>query len=201
MKAKVTKVEKVVLPELNDEFVKKVTKDKIISLEEFRKGVRADLESYWKEKNRRSLINAIVSEIIRIHEFQVPESLTRSVLENLLEEIKGQYPNKQLPADFDVEKFFEENRAYAVFQAKWALLREEIIKAESLSIDEAALVALAEQEAPKIGIDKERLIAYYKSSDQVKDRLAGDKLIDLLISSTKIKEVDDKTLPSQLVKG
>lgn len=201
MKAKVTKVEKVVLPELSDEFVKKVTKDKITSLDEFRKGIREDLESYWKEKNRRSLVNSIVSEIIRLHEFQVPESLIRSVLENLLEEIKGQQPKKQLPADFDIEKFFQENRPYAIFQAKWALLREEIVKAENLSVDEAALVTLAEREAAKIGIDKERLITYYKSSDQVKDRLVGDKLIDLLISSTTVKEVDDKTLPNQLVKG
>ena len=201
MKAKVTKVEKVVLPELSDEFVKKVTKEKITSLDEFRKGIREDLESYWKEKNRRSLVNSIVSEIIRLHEFQVPESLIRSVLENLLEEIKGQQPKKQLPADFDVEKFFQENRPYAIFQAKWALLREEIVKAENLSVDEAALVTLAEREAAKIGIDKERLITYYKSSDQVKDRLVGDKLIDLLISSTTVKEVDDKTLPNQLVKG
>jgi trigger factor len=201
MKAKVTKVEKVVLPELNDEFVKKVTKDKITSLDEFRKGIREDVESYWKEKNRRSLINSIVGEIIRLHEFQVPESLIRSVMENLLEEIKGQQPKKQLPADFDIEKFFQENRPYAIFQAKWALLREEIVKAENLSVDEAALVALAEREAAKIGIDKERLITYYKSSDQVKDRLVGDKLIDLLISSTTVKEVDDRTLPNQLVKG
>ncbi|MCX6134754.1 MAG: trigger factor [Ignavibacteriales bacterium] len=201
MKAKVTKVEKVVLPELDDAFVKTITKEKVASLEEFRKGIREDLENYWKEKNRRSLVNAVVSEIIRVHEFQVPESLIRSVLENLLEEIKGQYPNKQLPADFDVEKFFHENRAYAIFQAKWALLREEIVKAENLTIDDAALVELAEREAPKIGIDKERLIAYYKSSEQIRDRLVGDKLLDLLISSTKIKEVDDKTLPSQLVKG
>jgi FKBP-type peptidyl-prolyl cis-trans isomerase (trigger factor) len=100
-----------------------------------------------------------------------------------------------------VEKFYEENRAYAIFQAKWALLREEIVKAENLTVDDAALVAMAEREAPKIGIDKERLITYYKSSDQIKDRLVGDKLIDLLISNTKIKEVDDKSLPNQLVKG
>lgn len=201
MKAKVTKVEKVMLPGLDDEFVKKVTKDKIATVDEFRKGIQEDLENYWKEKNRRSRINAIVTEIIRLHEFQVPESLTRNVLENLVEEIKGQYPNKQLPADFDVEKFHEENRAYAIFQAKWALLREEIVKAENLSVDDAALVALAEREAPKIGIDKERLITYYKSSDQIKDRLVGDKLLDLLISSSTIKEVDDKSLPDQLVKG
>jgi trigger factor len=191
----------VVLPELDDEFVKKVTKDKVSSIADFRKDIRKDLESYWKEKNRRSLINSIVSELIRLHEFEVPESLIRSVLDNLLEEIKGQYPNKQLPADFDVEKFFQENRAYAIFQAKWALLREEIIQAENLSVEENALVALAEREAPKIGIDKERLIAYYKTSDQVKDRFVGDKLIDLLISNSKIKEVDDKMLSNQLVKG
>jgi trigger factor len=201
MKANVTKVERVVLPQLDDEFIKKITKDKISSVDQFRKSVREDLESYWKEKNRRGLINSIVGEIIRIHEFMVPESLTRSVLENLLEEVKGQYPNKQLPADFDTGKFFEQNRAYAIFQAKWALLREEIIKAEKLEVDESALVALAEQEAPKIGIDKERLITYYKSSDQIKDRLAGDKLLDLLIGSTKVKEVDDTTLSNQLVKG
>ncbi len=201
MKANVTRVEKVVLPELNDEFIKKVTKEKIATVDEFRKSVRQDLESYWKEKNHRTLINSIVNELLRLHDFQVPETLTRSVLERLLEEVKAQHPNKQLPPDFDTQKFYEQNRAYAIYQAKWALLREEIIKAENLEVDESALVALAEREAPKIGIDKERLIAYYKSSDQIKDRLVGDKLLELLISSTKIKEVDDKSLPNQLVKG
>lgn len=201
LKAKVTKVEKVMLPELNDEFVKKITKDKVTTVEEFRKSIREDLEAYWKEKNRRSRINAIVGEIIRLHEFQVPESLIRGVLKSLLEEIENQYPNKQLPADFDVEKFQQDNRAYAIYQAKWALLREEIIKAENLTVDDAALAVLAEREAPKIGIDKERLITYYKSSEQIKDRLIGDKLMDLLMSSAKIKEVDDTTLSNILVKG
>jgi FKBP-type peptidyl-prolyl cis-trans isomerase (trigger factor) len=189
------------LPELNDEFAKKVTKEKITSVEEFRKSIRRDLEEYWREKNRRTLVNAIVGEIIRLHEFQVPESLTRSVLNGLLEEIRNQYPKKQLPADFDVEKFNQSNRAYAIFQAKWALLREEIIKAENLTLDDATLTALAEKEAPKIGIDKERLITYYKTSDQIKDRLVGDKLMELLINSAKIKEVDDATLSNRLVKG
>jgi trigger factor len=201
LKAKVTKVEKVIIPDLTDDFVKKVTKDKIGSVEDFRKSVREDLESYWKEKNRRNKINAVVGEIVRLHEFQIPESLIRGVLNSLLEEIKNQSPKKQLPDDFDTEKFFEENRAYAIFQAKWALLREEIIKAENLTVDDHALEALAEREAPKIGIDKERLITYYKSSEQVRDRLLSDKLMDLLIGSTKVKEIDDKTLSNKLVKG
>jgi len=196
----VTKVEKLRLPELNDEFVKKVTKEKIGTVEEFRKSLREDIENYWKEKNRRSKINAVTAEIIRIHEFEVPESLIRSVLDGLLEEIKHQYPNKQLPTDFDIEKFYQENRAYAIYQSKWALLRKEIIRAEQLEVDEATLVELAEREAPKIGIDKERLITYYKSSDQIKDRLVGDKLIELLLTSSTIKEIDDTTLP-EIEKG
>lgn len=201
VKLTVTNVQKVILPELTDEFVKKVTKEKIVSVEDFRKGLREDLESYWKEKNRRSRINAIIAEIIRLHEFEVPESLVRSVIDGLLEEIKNQSSNKQLPQDFDFEKFYQENREYALYQSRWALLREEIVRAEHVEADEATLVALAEREAPKIGIDKERLITYYKSSDQVKDRLVSDKLMDLLISSSTIEEVDDATVQDSFAKG
>ena len=201
IKATVSRVEKIISPELDDDFVKKVSKDKITTVEEFRKSLREDLEQYWREKNRRQMINAIVSEIIRLHEFQVPESLIRTVIDGLREEIRNQQPNKELPHDFDIEKFYQENRAYAIFQSKWALLREEIIKAENLTVDESALIALAEREAPKIGIDKERLITYYKSSDQVKDRLLGDTLMSLLMTSTSVKEIDDRTLPNTLSKG
>ena len=190
-----------ILPELNDELVKKVTKDKIANVDEFRKSLREDLDSYWKEKNRRSHINAIIAEIIRLHEFEVPESLVRSVIEGLVEEIKNQSQNKQLPQNFDFEKFYQENREYALYQSRWALLREEIVKAENFEVDEPTLVALAEREAPKIGIDKERLITYYKSSEQVKDRLVSDKLIDLLISSSTIEDVDDTTVQDSLLKG
>lgn len=189
---KVAKVEKVKLPEFTDEFVKTITKGKIGTLEEFRKGLRKDLISYWTEKSRRATVNALVAELIRRHDFAVPESLTRSILQSLLEEIKGQSQNKQLPADFDKEQFFQENRAYAIYQAKWALLREEIIKAEKVAVEEKDLMELAERESAKIGIDKERLVAYYKSSDQIQDRMIGDKLIDFLIKNAKIKEVEKK---------
>jgi trigger factor len=189
---KVKKIERVVLPELNDEFAAKVTKEKIPTMDEFQKSIRDDLIHYWGERSRRQVVNAIAGEIIRRHDFVVPESLVRGVLNGLVEEIKNQYSNKRLPDDFDHEKFFQENRAYAIYQAKWALLREEIIRAENLTVDDKELAKLAEQESSKIGIDKERLLDYYKNSDQVKDRLIGDKLISFLMSHATIKEVEDK---------
>jgi len=188
---KVTKIEKVVLPQLDDQFVAKITKEKVKSVAEFRKGIEVDLVAYWKERERRQVLNAVTENILKNHEFQVPESLVNGVLEGLLEEMKNEYPDKKLPSNFDVKKFYEQNRAYAEAQAKWALLREEIIKKENIAADENDLVKLAEQEAGKIGIDKERLISYYKTSDQVKDRIVGTKLLDFLLQSAKVKELPD----------
>jgi trigger factor len=187
---KVSSIEKVVLPEMDDAFAMSVSNGKIGTLAELRESIRKDLMEYWNQRSQRQVLNAIAAEIIRRHEFEVPESLIRSVLEGLLEEIKNQNPGKRLPDDFDVEKFYQENRAYAIYQSKWALLREEIIRAENIGVEEDELLKLAEEESAKIGIDKERLLSYYRNSEQVKDRLAGDKLIAFLINHAKIREVE-----------
>jgi trigger factor len=188
----VTKIQKVTLSPLDNAFVAKVTKDKFTTVDSLRAGIREDIIAYWKEKTERQVINSITSEIIRLHEFQVPESLIHSVLEGLLEEMKNEYPNKRLPDEFNIEKFNEENRAYAIYQAKWALLREELIKVENITVSDGELEKLAEMESAKIKIPKDRLISYYKSSEQIKDRLIGDKLLKILVESAKIKEVPEK---------
>ncbi len=192
----VKKIERVVLPPLDDAFVAKITKEKVMTVDAFREQLRKDLAAYWEEKDRRRLVNDLVAEILRTHEFAVPESLVRSVLDGLLEDVRNQYPKRQLPEDFDEEKFYQENRAYAIFQAKWALLREEILKAEGITVSEDDLTALAEREAAKLGIDRERLVKYYQSSDQIKDRLLGDKLLDFLLKSANIKEVVKDDVPA-----
>jgi trigger factor len=189
----VKKIDKVVLPELNDGFVQTITKEKIKTVAELRESVRKDLVEYWNDRSRRQVVNGIVAEIIRRHDFQVPDSLVRTVLEGLLEDIKNQSRDKKLPENFDVEKFAQENRAYAVYQSKWALLREEIITAEGMTVEEEELEKLAESEYAKMGIEKERLKNYYRNSEQVKDRLLGEKLIAFLIKHANIKEIPATT--------
>ncbi len=154
----VKKVERVVLPDLDDAFVQKVTKDKFKTLEELRASIHADVIAYWETRSERQVLNALTAEIIRRHDFQVPDSLVRSVLDGLLEDMKQEYPNKRLPDDFDEQKFREENQAYALYQAKWALLREEILQAEKLTVDDADYERLANEESSRLKIDKDRLI-------------------------------------------
>jgi trigger factor len=188
----VKKVEKVILAPLDDALIIKVTKNKFTTVDALRTSIQENLTTYWKEKTDRQVINSVTAEILRRHEFQVPESLIRSVLDGLLEEVKNEYPTKRLPDEFNIEKFNEENRAYAIYQAKWALLREELIKAENITASDEDLAKLAEEESAKIKIPKERLIDYYKTSEQIKDRLIGDKLLKILVDSAKIKENPEK---------
>jgi trigger factor len=188
---RVTNVEHVLLPALDDDFVTRITKERFKTVADLRANMMNDVHEYWKAKADRQVLNELIAEMLKRHEFEVPEALVRSVLDGLKEEMKQEQPGKRLPADFDDARFVEQNRAYAVAQSKWALLREELIAAEKLTVEDTDLEAIAEQESERIKIDKDRLIAFYKTSDQVKDRVLGDKLIKLLVQAASITEAPD----------
>ncbi|MBI1808084.1 MAG: trigger factor [Ignavibacteria bacterium] len=184
----VKKVEKVLLPELNDEFIKNITKEKATSVDEFLKQLRDDLETYWKERTDRKLTDTLIGEIVHRHEVTVPDSLVKGMLESLFEEVKNRYPNKKLPPDFSEEKFRETNKGYATFQARWYLIRECIINTEGITVDDKEIEHLAEIDAPKMGIDKERLLQFYRTSGTVKDRILSDKLMTFLLENQVVTE-------------
>ncbi len=184
----VKKIEKVALPELNGEFVTKLTKGKVETPDSFRTNLREDLQRYWEDRSDRVVADVIINEIVRRHDFTVPEVLVKGVLDSLLEEYRNRMPAKKLPSDFDEKEFREKNRPYAVFQAKWYIIRERIIGAEKIEASEADFDALAALESEKLGIDRERLIGFYKTSDAVKNKIVSDKLLAFLKSKAHITE-------------
>lgn len=185
---KVKKVEKVNLPELNDEFVSKITKGRVTAVEQFRENVRRDLVEFWKEESQRRLNEAIVGEIIRRHDFTVPEGLIKFFLDSFVEDIRERQPSKKLAADFNEEEFRKENRVYAISQAKWLLLKDKIIETEHIAVTDEDLEQLAEEESKKIGVEKARLLNYYKTSKTANSRLLSEKLMNFLKDHAVIEE-------------
>lgn len=184
----VKKIEKANLPEFNDEFVKKVTKEKVGTVTEFEQKLREDLDQYWNDRTARRLEDAVIREIVQRHPMTVPESLVKGIQDSLIEDLKSRYPNKKLPAGFDEVKFRESNHAYAVFQAQWFLIRERIIEVEKITAEDADLQKQAETDAPNVGIDKERLFKFYQSSAQIKERIVSEKLIEFLKTHQSVTE-------------
>ena len=184
----VTKIEKVILPPFDEALVKKISGDKVSSTDEFLKSLRIDLTKYWEDRGERALSDAIAQELVRMHEFPVPESLVNSFLDAFVEDIKNRSKDKKLPPDFDEEKFRDESRAFATWQAKWMLLKEGIAEAENITVTDAELETLAAAEAERIGVGKDRLLEYYKNSSSTVERLLSDKVISFLKEHAKIKE-------------
>ncbi len=187
----VTKVEKVALPPLDETLVSKLTGGKTTSVDEFKTNLRADLERYWNEQSERKLTNDVIDEIVRIHDIPVPQSMVDAFLETFLEDIKARSRTRELPRDFNNEKFREENRTYAVWQAKWMLLKEQIAAAENITVTDDDITALAAAEAQRTGIDRERLLQYYRGSSSAAERILTDRVAALLRSTAKVTEKPD----------
>jgi trigger factor len=191
---RVKKIEKVELPEFDDEFVKKLTKEKVTTTTEFMQKLREDIDSYWKERSDNKVMDAIAAEIVKAHDFEVPESIIKGFQDSFVEDLKNRQPGKKLPRDFNEEEFRKHNRDYAVWHARWQIIRERIIEQEQLAVTDSDLEDIADAEAKKIGIEKERLIAYYKESKSGTERILSKKLNDMLVAKAKIsvKETEDQ---------
>jgi trigger factor len=184
----VTKVEKVFLPAFDEALVSKVTGGKVSSVDEFRTNLRGDLERYWADWSEHKLADAISAEIVKAHEFPVPESLVNTVMDSYIEDIKTRSRDRKLPKDFDETKFRHDSRELAVWQAKWLLLKERIAEVEGITAGEEDLAKAAAEEATRIGLPADRLLEYYRKSSSAKSQLLSRKIMSFLVAEAAVTE-------------
>lgn len=191
LQATVKKIEKIQLPEFDDAFIKKITKEKVATTAEFVDRLRKDLEDYWSQRSERKLLDTLAGEIIRRHDFPVPETLVNGIINRQVEDLKNRFANKSARdglKDFDEAKYRDDARPSAIWQAKWFLVREQIIEKEGLIIDDAELEKLAEEKAEQTSIEKEKLLDFFKKSEDTHRQLLSDKLMTFLKSWSIITE-------------
>ena len=195
----VKKIEKVDLPDFDDTLVKKITQEQVATKEQFLANLRNDIDGYWKDLAERSVHDALMDEIVKAHDVVVPETLVNLYLDSFVEDVKNRSRDKHLPKGFDETKFRNENKEYATYQAKWGLLREQIVEKEHLTVSNDEIEQLAATEAGKIGLTKEQLLKYYQSSSAATERLLSIKLMQLLKDHATISEkVVDEPAEAQL---
>ena len=90
-------IEKLQLPAFDEELVKKITRDKVSSPDEFKASMRADIERYWNERSEAKVADDIASEIVRTHEVTVPDAFTEALLDSFVEEVRERSRDKALP--------------------------------------------------------------------------------------------------------
>lgn len=176
-------IKKVVTPELSEELIKKVTKDKVSTEAELREEIKKDIQNYYDQQTEELTRSKLISEIIKSNEFTPPQTLVNNILEEYVKSEEEQAKKSNYP--FKKEEAKTRLLKSAETEVKWYLIKSEIQKSENIAVTDDDLKELAEKDSVKTGIPVEKLLNYYKTSNQT-EKIIDQKLFEFLKSNNKI---------------
>jgi len=158
----VNKVEEAQLPELNDDFAKKLgIKD--ASVENMQKEIKASMQQELDSRLNTKLKASVMDALINAHEFDVPKPLiddeSEAIKNNMLENLKQQGMQDQ-GLQLNASMFADQ----AIRRVKLGLIMSEIVKSEKIEADE-----------DRVKKKVEEIAAPYEQPQQVIDWYMGDK--------------------------
>jgi trigger factor len=158
----VNKVEEAQLPELNDDFAKKLgIKD--ASVENMHKEIKDSMQLELDGRLNTQMKTSVMDALISAHDFDVPKPLiadeSEAIKKNMLENLKQQGMQDQ-GMQIDASMFADQ----AIRRVKLGLIMSEIVQSEKIEVDE-------DRVKKKI----EEIAAPYEQPQQVIDWYNGDK--------------------------
>jgi len=181
------------LPELNDDFAKDVSDAK--TLDELKAKVREGLEHQRDHKKKELLNERALAELVRKHDFPVPESLVEHQMDVRLERVvrslaaQGVDP-RAVNVDWVTLRRRQEDRARDDVKAE--LIIDRIATAENIDVTEEDVTRELEHAASHSNESAEVLRARLTKQgtlDRMKAKLRSDKTLEWLEQNAKIKTV------------
>jgi trigger factor len=181
------------LPEMNDEFAKDVSES--ATLDELKTKVKEGLEHQRDHKHKELLHEKILAEIVKLHDFPVPESLVEHQMDVRLERVvrslaaQGVDP-RAVNVDWVTLRRRQEERAKDDVKAE--LIIDRIATVEYVDVTDAEVTHELEHMASHSGESAEAMRARLTKQgtlDRMKAKLRSDKTLDWLAQNAKIKTV------------
>jgi len=182
------------LPELGEEFAKKLGLESLAKLKEnVRKGLEAEVEEQQESDVRRQMVEHLLS----MAEFELPESLvqqeTRSIIYDVVRENSLRGATKE-----QLEEKKNEIYGFAAKSAKDRLrtsfILDAIAAAEKIKVDEAEVEERIQQMAQRSRTTPARLKAQLAEKGglgEVEEQILVGKTLDFLVDSAKVEVVTD----------
>ncbi|HLH75114.1 MAG TPA: trigger factor, partial [Chloroflexota bacterium] len=185
---KVHEVKEKHLPELNDEFAKKVQGGDTV--EELRENVRREIQNRLETEARALYEDALVDAVVSRSTIDLPDVMVQRQIDSLIEDLKADLARQRVSwSDYlqarrkTEEQIREDMRAPAEKTVKSYLVMREIAKRENLQVEpeevNAAINLTASQFGSARNIIRERL-STRDQRDRIEGRLFYRKVIDFL---------------------
>ncbi|MCK4864232.1 MAG: trigger factor [Gammaproteobacteria bacterium] len=187
----VNKVEEAQLPELNDDFAKKLgIKD--ASVENMQKEIKESMQQELDVRLNTQMKSSVMDALINAHDFDVPKPLiedeSEAIKKNMLENLKQQGMQDQ-GMQIDASMFADQ----AIRRVKLGLIMSEIAQSEKIEVDEGRVKKKIEEIAAPYE-QPQQVIDWYNGDNQrlaeVKALVTEEQIVDWAMEKAKV--VDKK---------
>jgi trigger factor len=178
------------LPELNDDFAKDVSD--ATTLDELNKKIREGLEHQRDHKQKDLLREKVLGEIVKLHDFPVPQSLVEHQMDVRLERVVRSLAQQGVDpraVNIDWVSLRKRNEDRAKDDVKAELIVDRIATAENIDVTEEEveheLEHLAGHSNESAGAIRARLTKQ-GTLDRIKAKLRSDKTLDWLAQNARV---------------
>jgi len=188
----IERIEKVELPDIDDEFAKLASQNKFDNLADYRQHLELALQDYWDNKSRQEIENQIIDHLILSNpEIIPPDKMVETALENIIENLKQQYRIPKENKQYD--QFFRESYyTHAVNLAKWTMIKDKLIEVENIKLEDYDIndwIEKNRQYLDQFNMTDEQLRSIIETNENLKGEILQKKLIDILLGFATTNEI------------
>ena len=203
-KCKIHEIKQKVLPELTDEFARKVGPFK--DVEELKADINDYLNKQKESADRKNAETAIMNKLHNEVKVDVHEAMVMREADSLLEEYKQKLTSQGFTWEQAVDaqgfdKIMGTIREDALFRIKNSLIIDKIAKEEKITVDQASLMAKMDSLSAMYQMDKEAFAKYMFQNpsmiNNISQQILNEKVIAFLVENNTVKYVKPKASKSK----
>ena len=184
----VDNVEREILPEVNEEFLKRINPD-LDSIDALTSDVEKKIKANFEERSRTAYERDLSDALIDLASPSFAPSMVENYLAKLIEDVKKQNKGELM----DDEKVREHYTPVAERNVKWYSLRNKLIETQDITASKENVEAEIEKLVERTPQSEKEIRKFYKKPSnrkRVEDDLVEKKILDYLEQFAKVKEVE-----------
>ena len=196
-KIKVREVKERVLAELDDEFAKDVGEG-FNTLAELRNHIREQRLKAMEERQRGDLVDKVMAEILKSHDFVVPPRLVAHEIDAMIKELESNLENRGLSleaAGISRDSMIEKYQEGATKRIRGDFILKKIAELEEIKVADEDIRKGFQRIADQYNMPLAEVQKYFHSRNELlpfMHELLTEKILDFLVGAAKIKKVAPK---------
>jgi len=201
-KVKVKDVKERILPELDDEFAKDVNAE-FTTLAELRDDIRQRRRQALEDGRRGDLVDKVMTEILKNHEFEVPPRLVAYEIEAMIKELETNLENRGLSleaAGINRDSLVEKYQEGAAKRVRGDFILKKIAAKEEIRVADEDINRGFQRIAEQYNMPVEEVKKYFHSRNELMPfmhELLTEKILDFLVKEARIKTVPAPAAPAE----